>query len=143
MVPTQANFPIDFTYKMSSRFSQNLYSGAISKLRFGDSTTNPFRTKGVGRNFSRGGLSEAPGEGSPAIFQFPEGGGSTPIFGHFNGQNEIIVGPGGHGPPCLCLPTPLGEIIQLRLFTMKCEIWEIFTTFSSSSSSVFALQNRQ
>ena len=50
---------------------------------------------------SRGGL--------PAIFQFPGGGGgSTPIFGRFNGQNERIFRPGGgHGPPCLCLPTPL------------------------------------
>ena len=60
--------------------------------------------KGVGRNFSRGGLSLATGEGSPAIFQFPGGGGSTPIFGRFNGQNERIFGPGGgHGPP---LPMP-------------------------------------
>ena len=63
--------------------------------------------KGVARNFSRGGLSGASGEGSPAVFQFP-GGSSTPIFGRFNGQNERIFGPGGgHGPPCLCLPTPL------------------------------------
>ena len=43
MVPTQAIFSIDFTCKMTSRFSQNLYSEAISKLRFGDSTTAPFR----------------------------------------------------------------------------------------------------
>ena len=60
--------------------------------------------KGVARNFSRGGLSRAQGEGSPAIFQFPWGGGSTPIFGRFNGQNERIL---GQGPPCQCLPTPL------------------------------------
>ena len=39
-------------------------------------------SKGVGRNFSRGGLSEAPGEGSPAIFQFP-GGGLNPDFWSF------------------------------------------------------------
>ena len=38
-----SNFPIEFTRKMMSRFSQNLYSEAISKLRFGDSTTAPFR----------------------------------------------------------------------------------------------------
>ena len=33
MVPTQAIFPIDFTCKMTSRFSPDLYSGGISKLR--------------------------------------------------------------------------------------------------------------
>ena len=33
MVPTQAIFPIDFTCKMTSRFSQNLYSGAILKVK--------------------------------------------------------------------------------------------------------------
>ena len=58
--------------------------------------------KGVSRNFSRGGLSGAPGEGSPAIFKFP-GGGSTPIFGRFNGQNERSFGPGGRMAP---LPMP-------------------------------------
>ena len=52
--------------------------------------------KGVGRNF--------PGEGSPAIFQYP--GGLNPDFGRFNGQNERIFGPEGQ-TPCLCLPMPL------------------------------------
>ena len=33
MVPTQAIFPIDFTCTMTSRFSQNLYSGAILKVK--------------------------------------------------------------------------------------------------------------
>ena len=33
MVPTQAIFPIDFTCKMTSRFSRNLYSGAILKVK--------------------------------------------------------------------------------------------------------------
>ena len=59
--------------------------------------------KGVGRNFSRGWLSGAAGEGSPAIFQFP-GGGSTTIFGRFNGQNERIFGPGGGMAPSLPMP---------------------------------------
>ena len=74
-------------------------------------------TKGVGRNFSRGGLSEAPGEGSQPFFNFQGGGGSTPIFCRFNGQNERIFGPegGGHGPPCLCLPTPLNVPCRVLL----------------------------
>ena len=65
-------------------------------------------TKGVARNFSRGGLSGAPGEGSPAIFQFP--GGAQPRFlvasmvkmKEFSGQG------GGHGPP---LPMPAYALV--------------------------------
>ena len=62
--------------------------------------------KGVGRNFSRGGLSGAPGEGSPAIFQFP--GGAQPRFlGASMVKMKEFSGQGGHGLPCLCLPTSL------------------------------------
>ena len=45
---------------------------------------------------SRGGL--------PSHFPISRGGGSTPIFGRFNGQNERIFRPGGG--PCPPLPMP-------------------------------------
>ena len=64
--------------------------------------TSP-RSKVVGRNFSTGGLSGAPGEGSPAIFQFQGVWGlgvSTPSFSRFSCQNERISLPGAaeHAP---------------------------------------------
>ena len=89
--------------------------------------------KGVGRNFSRGGLSGAPGEGSPAIFQFP-GGGSTQLFGRFNGQNERIFGPGGHAPS---LPMPA---YALALHHNILNVWSIFlqkTIYKSHNFCVF------
>ena len=60
--------------------------------------------KGVARNFSRGGL--------PSHFSIFRGGGAQPRFlvasmvkmKEFSGQ-------GGHGPPCLCLPTPLVDYV--------------------------------
>ena len=60
--------------------------------------------KGVGRNFSRGGLSGAPGEGSPAIFQFPGGGGAQPQFlvASMVKMKEFS----GQGGPCPPLPMP-------------------------------------
>ena len=59
----------------------------------------------------------APGESRgelPAIFQIPGGGGgSTPMFGGFNGQNERIFGPGGRGSP---LPmAAYGPMVMCRL----------------------------
>ena len=53
--------------------------------------------KGVGKNFSRGGLRlvqwRAPTQFSNS--RVGRGGGCTPIFGRFNGQNEWMFGPGG------------------------------------------------
>ena len=57
--------------------------------------------KGVGRNFSRGGLSGAPGEGSPAIFQIPGGGAQPRIFVASMVKMKEFSGQGGHAPPPL------------------------------------------
>ena len=89
--------------------SQNILTRVSESIETIDDVLKHFQTsiqqnvksmyKGEGRNFSRRGLSGVPGEGFPAIFQFPGGwGGSTPIFGCFNGQNERIFGPGGMAP---------------------------------------------
>ena len=71
--------------------------------------------KGVGRNFSRGWL--------PAIFQI-SGGGSTLIFGRFNGQNNRIFGPGGPWtcPAYACLRLWLNRWSR-RQGPVKCTNW--------------------
>ena len=55
-------------------------------------------SKGVGRNFSRGGLSGASGEGSPAIFQFPGGGAQPRFLVTSMVKMKEFSGQGGHGP---------------------------------------------
>ena len=59
------------------------------------------RGKGIGRNFSRGGL--------PAIFQIQEGGGGAqPRFSIASMvKMKEFSGQGGMALPCLCLPTPM------------------------------------
>ena len=81
--------------------------------------------KGVGRNFSGGGLSGPQGRAPQPFFKV-QGGDSTPIFGRFSGQNERIFGSvGGHGPPCLYLHTPMRTgllyhaYIAFRLFASQ------------------------
>ena len=56
----------------------NMHRSVAIRISVGQSIITA--SKGVARNFSRGGLSRAPGEGSPAIFQFPGGGGAQPRF---------------------------------------------------------------
>ena len=64
--------------------------------------------KGVGRNFSRGGL--------PSPFSISRGGGSNTIFvASIVKMNEFF---GRAPPPCQCLPTPLQSaqgLILLRI----------------------------
>ena len=74
------------------------------------------RGKGIGRNFSRGGL--------PAIFQI-QGGGSTPIFDRFYGQNERIFGPGGAwlSPAYACLRLCSGVKVQCMIVHRRTVVW--------------------
>ena len=44
---------------------------------------------------------------APSHFSNSRGGGSTPSFNRFNGQNEKNFGSGNHNPPYPCLPTPM------------------------------------
>ena len=76
-------------------------------------------SKGVDRNFSMAGLSEAPGEGSPAIFQIPGGAQPQCLVASMVKMKEFRGQGWGNDPPCLCLPTPMASATHLPGYDMK------------------------
>ena len=100
--PTLKNAALTLRTSVRHVFWSTLHSGKLAILR----KLCPKQlivTKGVGRNFSRGGLSGAPGEGSPAIFQFPGGGAQPRFLVASMVKMKEFSGQGGPWPP---LPMP-------------------------------------